>query len=747
MANIFEGKFGIEREAIRIDEMANVSHRSHPKGFKEHNPYVTKDFAEAQIEMITPPCESIDSAVDMLEDIQQVVLENLEQGDMLWKHSNPPVINKEIGIPVATFPSDPEKSEYREYLLNKYGVEKSIFSGVHFNFSFSNSLLNKLYLDYSNNESFIEFKNNLYLKVTRYLLKNRGLFIYLTNASPIFHNSFYEHCVNSSNQLNTGDCIIDGLTSLRNSNCGYRNKEDIFLDYSSFESYKSSIQKSIRTGNLRGPSELYTPVRLKEDRTGNIDYIEVRFIDINPYTLSGVSRIDLKYLHLHMIYSLFCEDEDFDKYEQVKSNEIHNLVTLNQTNSSMLNDMIENHKNIKKYFKDQVQFYNLEEIFNCIEKRLYNESETYSAKLILEYQKSSYIDYHLEQAIKQQYFSRSNIFNFSSGQNLELSTKILLKEAIKEGYIFEILDLESNFISLENPLNGQLEYIQQATKTNLDHYASVLAMENKIVTKKILKKKAINVPEGYELNKLEDLSLINLSPYENKGIVIKPNTTNFGEGITIFPKGASKDQITSAIDFAFSKDSSVLLEEFIHGKEYRFLVINGIVSGVIHRRAANVLGDGKSSITDLVDEKNKNPLRGTNYITPLEKIKLGEKELEFLTLQDLDFNSIPNENEVIYLRENSNISTGGDSVDLTDMVHPSYFVIAQKATEALGVNISGVDIIIEDIAQESSESNYSILELNFNPAIHIHTYPLEGQRRNPAKLILDSLFKIDREII
>src|SRR5699024_5379076 len=166
MLNIFEGKFGIERETVRIGEMAEISINPHPTSVKENNPYITKDFAEAQNEMITPPCDSIDSAISRIEDIQQVVIGNLEKGDMLWKHSTPPVINKDFGIPVATFESNPEKEAYRQYLSQKYGIEKSIISGVHFNFSFTDSFIEELYLKNGKpNESREAFRNNIYLKI------------------------------------------------------------------------------------------------------------------------------------------------------------------------------------------------------------------------------------------------------------------------------------------------------------------------------------------------------------------------------------------------------------------------------------------------------------------------------------------------------------------------------------------------------------------------------------------------------
>ncbi len=147
------------------------------------------------------------------------------------------------------------------------------------------------------------------------------------------------------------------------------------------------------------------------------------------------------------------------------------------------------------------------------------------------------------------------------------------------------------------------------------------------------------------------------------------------------------------------------------------------------------MGDNVHTITELVEFKNQNPLRGKGYKTPLEKIVIDDNVKMFLKGQDIDENYIPKLDETIYLRHNSNISTGGDSVDLTDEVDEVFKQIAVNGAKAIGAKICGVDIIIEDY--KNPNSNYSVIELNFNPAIHIHSYPFKGKERNVAKKIID----------
>ncbi len=321
-------------------------------------------------------------------------------------------------------------------------------------------------------------------------------------------------------------------------------------------------------------------------------------------------------------------------------------------------------------------------------------------------------------------------------EGLELSTQILIKEAIRRNINVEILDRSDNFIRLTK--GSKVEYLKQATKTSADTYISSLIMENKSVTKMVLAEHGIQVPADSTFETVE-AAINQYQQFAGQSIVIKPKSTNFGKGIVILKQLDSQEDYRSALDHAFKYDSSVMVEQFLTGKEYRFLVIGNETVAVLHRVPANVTGDGVLSIEQLVEEKNKSPLRGTGYVTPLEKIKLGEIEKAFIREQGKDVSYIPHKGETVYLRENSNISTGGDSLDYSDEVLNAYKAIAVEATKAVGASICGADLMIQDIHAEPSSSNYGIIELNFNPALHIHNFPYQGLNRHVEQKVLDLL--------
>jgi len=327
-------------------------------------------------------------------------------------------------------------------------------------------------------------------------------------------------------------------------------------------------------------------------------------------------------------------------------------------------------------------------------------------------------------------------FHTTGFEDFEISTQIIVKEALSRGVEVEVLNRASNFLRLKK--GDHVELIQQGTKTRLDNYITFLSLENKAVSKLLLEEKGIRVPRGDQYSSVES-AIADFKKYKNSSIVIKPNTTNMGIGISFLKSPFSENDYQKVIEATFGFDETILVEEFIEGQEYRFLCIDFKTAGVCQRVPANVVGDGKLSIAELVQEKNKDPRRGMDHNKPLEKIQLSDVELGELAGQNLSVESIPASGEQVFLRRNSNISTGGDSFDRTDEAHQSYFEIAEEASRVIGTALTGVDILIRDIKAPANPDNHAIIELNFNPVLYIHDYPYQGKNRQVGAKVLDLL--------
>ncbi|MGL5713934.1 MAG: bifunctional glutamate--cysteine ligase GshA/glutathione synthetase GshB, partial [Paraclostridium sp.] len=616
--------------------------------------------------------------------------------------------------------------------------------------SFNENIIKKLYENSDKSSDYKDFRDEIYLKVTRNYLRYRWLLIYLLGCTGVVHESYQEECVKQLKEISKESFSNPGALSYRNSECGYKNKIDLFPDYTSVEDYVKSIKKFINEDLIDTHKELYAPIRLKAKDPkylldslikDGISYLEYRSIDINPLEKGGISLEDLHFINLFNLFLLIEDESDYENWQQEALQNQNIIATKGQNDVELVKDGNPISKkdwgleiiNKIRLINNELQL-DQDEIIENIANKINDYKETYTYKMIEKVKEEGYINAHLSLAKKYKADSYNNRFKLEGYEDLELSTQILMKEAIKRGIKTELIDRSDNFISLEQ--GDKIEYVKQATKTSKDNYATVLAMENKVVTKKILQKNNIKVPDGSEFDSIKE-ALGEIKSFINKPIVIKPKSTNFGTGISIFPQGASEEDVTSAFEIAFKYDNTVLVEEFISGKEYRFLVIGDKVVGILHRVPANAIGDGVKSIRELIEIKNQSPLRGKGYKTPLEKIDLDENAALFLKHRGLDFDYVPKKDEVVYLRENSNISTGGDSIDYTDDIPKRFKDIAVESSKAIGANICGVDMMIDDYSNENSA--YAIIELNFNPAIHIHSYPYVGVEREIAKEILELL--------
>ena len=698
---LFDLNLGLEKECIRVDRDGFIANTPHPKGLgdKLNHPYITTDFAESQLELITKPLDSISETYGFLETLFDIVCEALPKNEYIWEQSAPPPIKSEEEIQLASFgPKGLDKEMYREHLAREYGKKRQLYSGIHYNFSFSDEFLRQAYSLYEKDyESLQDFTNEIYLKTTRQLLKYRWMMIQLLGASPATHRSL------EGNK----DCLMKGAkdfhylefgTSARTGVCGYRNKEDFYINYEGVEEYQKSIDSLIEEKKIDSAKELYSPVRVKFNSDNQIQYLEIRLLDNFPFSKIGVSKTALYNLHGFILNCLLLDEEvEFDAAEQKKASENHDKASAkgrqstftvyhgqNSTESAIL---LAKHT---AFFRDSVltlcsdkellPIYQdaLSQLVNFIE----NPDKRPANQLLEKIQKEGFVDFHMRLAKANKSHALEKSYRFHGLEDLELSTQLLLKACLRRGIHFKLLDRQSNFVELSQ--NGHLEYVQQATKTSLDSYASILTMENKIVTKYLLEKNGISTPKGGNYSD-KNKALRDFVKFKNRAIVIKPNSTNFGLGITILKENTDREIYNRAIEIAFEYDPTILIESFVSGKEYRMFVIEDQVVGILHRVPANIIGDGISTITELIDHKNQNPLRGKGYKTPLEKIQKGEAEELFLKTQGLDLHSIVPKGKQVFLRENSNISTGGDSIDYTDDIHQSYKDIAVQAAKALGV--------------------------------------------------------------
>ncbi|EMF0279254.1 bifunctional glutamate--cysteine ligase GshA/glutathione synthetase GshB [Enterococcus faecium] len=735
---IDQARFGIEREGQRVDLAGNLAKTDHPAifGDRSYHPYIQTDFSETQTEMITPVTDSIPELFQYLAAVYDVTARSIPKEEMIWPLSMPPALpEKDEEIIIAKLKNF-EDVLYRRYLAKEYGKRKQMVSGIHFNFEFGDELLRTLFSHQEEFQDFSEFKTELYLKTARNFMRYRWMITYLFGASPMSEKNYF---LDESHPQ-------EPVRSIRNSALGYTNHPNVKVSYASMKQYLADIERMIEEGKLSEEKEFYTPLRFRGGKkvadlaTTGVRYIELRNIDLNPYARLGINPEQVRFLQLFLMYMLWTEEkEDCDQWV-AEGTTRNNKVALEQPS-----DQTEFHQEGREILEGMKQMlveldwldslYLVEEALTQMD----HPEQTLAAKLYQEAQLSS--QQEVAVALGHQYYKESHErpYQLAGFREMELSTQIFMFDAIQKGVQVKVLDESDQFLRLQ--FQDHVEYVKNANMTSKDSYIVPLIMENKTVTKKVLKEAGFRVPGGAEFSSMEEA--VKAYPrFADQAFVIKPKSTNYGLGITIFKEGSSLEDYQAGLAIAFREDSSVLVEEFMPGTEYRFFVIDGEVQAIMLRVPANVIGDGIRTVKELVEEKNSDPLRGTNHRAPLELIQLGELEQLMLKEQGLTIESVPQANQIVYLRENSNISTGGDSIDMTDEFSEAYKKIAVSAVEALGAKISGIDLIIPDkeIDPTTDKKAYGIIEANFNPAMHMHVYPFAGKGRRLTMNVLKLLY-------
>lgn len=427
---MLSGSFGIEWESLRARGDGELALTPHPElfGDKLKNPLVTTDFSESQIEIITPTFNTIDETFDTFSLIADLVNASLPYDEYLWFQSIPCILPYGDQIPIAQYSGEGKSSQrYREDLAKKYGLKKQMISGIHFNFSFSDEFLKKIYELEESPLTFKEFKNNVYLKIARNYLRYCWLIIYLTGCSIGSHNTFSKDCIRLMDaEDDYGSFYSTKGPSFRNSSCGYKNLKELLPSYESVDAFVNDINSFIENGDLSEAKELYTQIRLKPKnpqdllnslKNDGIEYIEVRTLDVNPFYQCGLIKQDMKFLHLFLIYMFIKDETDYaDWQREAKINEENTAekayvdsmrllrdgkeVTLKSWASEIINEM---------YGMCEVMGVDEFNILNLMLNRISNPDLTYGKRLLLLIKEKGFINTHIELSKNNKRTSVSNL--------------------------------------------------------------------------------------------------------------------------------------------------------------------------------------------------------------------------------------------------------------------------------------------------------------------------------------------------
>jgi len=317
-------------------------------------------------------------------------------------------------------------------------------------------------------------------------------------------------------------------------------------------------------------------------------------------------------------------------------------------------------------------------------------------------------------------------------ERLGPSTGSIVEEAIKR----KIPWIRLNRHSLVQLGYGVNQKRVQATVASSTSSIAVEIACDKEETKNLLEAASVPVPRGRVVYDEEDLeSALKRIGYP---VVIKPVGGNHGRGATI--NVTNWDDAIVALAAAKRISRGVIVEKFITGYDHRLLVINYQFIAAAKRTPAMVVGDGRKTIQELVDIVNRDPRRGYGHEKVLTTIKIDDTTMAILQEKNLTVDSVLPQGEELHLKRTANLSTGGTSTDVTDIVHPYNVFMAERISRIIGLDICGIDIMTPDIREPMHENGGAVLEVNAGPGFRMHIAPIDGLPRNVAEPVIDMLY-------
>jgi len=319
------------------------------------------------------------------------------------------------------------------------------------------------------------------------------------------------------------------------------------------------------------------------------------------------------------------------------------------------------------------------------------------------------------------------------------TTKALVDEAVRRGIPVMRLD-EKSLLQFGH---GKFQQKIRASITGRTSLVAADTAGNKDLTKKLLDEAGVPVPRGVVVRSEDEA--IRSAKRLRYPLVTKPLDGNHGRGVTIGIM--NEEQLLFGFREAQSqaKTRDVIIEQFFAGNDHRILVVGGKMVAVAERIPARVVGDGVSSIRQLVAQVNQNPRRGEGHENVMTRIRIDALVEEFLSREGLTPDSIPEAEQVVQLRATANLSTGGTAVDRTNEIHPDNAEIARRAALIVGLDVCGVDFVCPDISRSVRETGGGVIEVNAAPGLRMHIEPSEGAPRDVAKPIVEMLFPRGRK--
>ncbi|MEX2502933.1 MAG: cyanophycin synthetase [Trueperaceae bacterium] len=313
------------------------------------------------------------------------------------------------------------------------------------------------------------------------------------------------------------------------------------------------------------------------------------------------------------------------------------------------------------------------------------------------------------------------------------STGAIVDAATRRGIPHVRLTTDTSYIQLGQ---GAKQRRFQATVTGETRLLGYSVADDKTWTKQILGDAGIPVPEGRVCYAWDEA----LAAAADLGypVVTKPLSGNHGRGVSTGI--GTEEELRAGFDAALQRHDAVVVERYLHGEDHRLLVIDGKLVAAARRRPAHVIGDGRSTLRQLIGVANADPRRGVGHENLLTQIQVDDQTERLVAQAGLAFDDVIPDGDLVRLKSTANMSTGGTATDLTDDVHPEVRYAAERIARLIGLDVIGIDLLAETLAKPLEEQNAGVVEVNAGPGFRMHMSPTHGTGRPVGEAVVDMLY-------
>ena len=324
----------------------------------------------------------------------------------------------------------------------------------------------------------------------------------------------------------------------------------------------------------------------------------------------------------------------------------------------------------------------------------------------------------------------------------DYQSRILMLGAKSRGISFEKCDFGRNYWRCGS---GKNSLIFRETVSQQESALATELTRDKSKTTRFLELSGFPTAKQQTVGTLSELS--EAWKTRSSDIVIKPLDGAQGRGITVKPQSAETARTAFVDAQRHTASKKVIIEDFVPGDDFRLLVVGGKFKAATMRRPPQVIGDGKSTITELCARLNTKRASSAMTRRYLKKISASAEILIHLQQNNYDWNSVPDNGTVVTLRGNANVSTGGEPADVTDFVHQSIVNMVENIARLMNVHALGVDYITPDISDSPGQTGGKIIELNTCPGLALHVESRFRESGLGASLIPQSVTDVPATVI